>query len=489
MEVRKSRIQGRIDQSIDLMKTVTVRGGDGGPMVSLPISGSLRHRALRQKENATGREGAGLRGRKSGIQGRIGRSIDLTGRRVEPGLESDNQAQSVKISGRAGLTKVEPDRKKTLELWNVLATTYSQVSEAKFLQLKRQFQDIKRGTRSVLEYIHEIKNVSDQLAIIGHPVSDKDKVQQALSELRSEFDIFCTVLEVLHVLPSFEDLKAKLIQHEANRVQRQVLVHSGSHNVLVTGAHALHGSRPRVWNSRAGIGKGILPTPNTNAQSNVTRRIPTSFYCNKKGHVKSECWHNPQNKEKQVKRDNKAARSTVSNSVAASNISPNVQQILMTALSKVNLRQNEEGQWYVDFGAAAHVTGDAGKLSSALPYLAKGSVVTGDGSHHKISHTGNAHISMAHSFIPLKNVFVVPNVKKNIIYVSKLIDDTHSSVEFTPSVYVKDARTKKTFAKDVRKGDMYVIEEAPKVSKSCVSDLSFPSHSEVNIIEYDKPSI
>ncbi|KAF3778715.1 hypothetical protein EJ110_NYTH42953 [Nymphaea thermarum] len=168
---------------------------------------------------------------------------------------------------------------------------------------KRQFQDIKRGTRSVLEYIHEIKNVSDQLAIIGHPVSDKDKVQQALSGLGSEFDVLCTALEVLSVLPSFEDLKVKLIQHEANRAQRQELVHSGSYNVLVTGAHALHGSCPRVWNSQAGFGK-------------------------------------------------------------ASNISPDVQQILMTALSKVNLRQNEEGQWYVDSGAAAHVTGDAGNMET-----------------------------------------------------------------------------------------------------------------------------
>ncbi|KAF3772651.1 hypothetical protein EJ110_NYTH57348 [Nymphaea thermarum] len=125
-----------------------------------------------------------------------------------------------------------------LELWNVIATTYSRVSEAKFLQLKRQFQDIKCGTRSVLEYKHEIKNVNDQLAIIGHQVSDK------------------------------EDLKAKLIQHEASRVQQQELVHSGIHNVLVIGAQALHGSRPRVWNSQAGMGKGILPTPNTNAQAN-----------------------------------------------------------------------------------------------------------------------------------------------------------------------------------------------------------------------------
>ncbi|KAF3785986.1 hypothetical protein EJ110_NYTH24004 [Nymphaea thermarum] len=223
----------------------------------------------------------------------------------------------------------------------------------RFLQLKRQFQDIKRRTRSILEYIHEIKNVSDRLAIIGHPVSGKDK---------------------------------------------------------------------------------------------------------------SECWHNPQNKGKQVRRDNKAAGPTVSNTTTASNIPLNVQQLLMTTLSKVNLKQNEEGQWYVDFGAATHVTDDVGKLSSALPYLANGSVVTRDGFHHKISDAGNAHISMAHSSIPLKNVPVVPNVKKNIIFVSKHIDDTNSSVEFTPSsVYVKDARTKKTFAEGVRKGDMYIIEEAPKI--------------------------
>ncbi|KAF3786359.1 hypothetical protein EJ110_NYTH25535, partial [Nymphaea thermarum] len=117
-----------------------------------------------------------------------------------------------------------------LELWSTLATTYSQVSEARFLQLRRQFQDIKRGTRTVLEYLNEIKSVSDQLAAIGHPVSDKDKVQQALSGLRTEFDIFCTALEVLPILPSFEDLKAKLFQHEASRVQRQNLIPSNSHN-------------------------------------------------------------------------------------------------------------------------------------------------------------------------------------------------------------------------------------------------------------------
>ncbi|KAF3771869.1 hypothetical protein EJ110_NYTH59077 [Nymphaea thermarum] len=143
-----------------------------------------------------------------------------------------------------------------LELWSTLATTYS------------------------------------QLAVIGHPVSDKDKVQQALSGLGTEFDIFCTALEVLHVLPSFEDLKAKLFQHEASRVQRQNLIPSNSHNVLITGTHALQGNRTRPWTSQAGMGRADL------------------------------------------------------------------QQLLMTALSKLHLKQNEQGEWYGDSGAAAHVTGD-----------------------------------------------------------------------------------------------------------------------------------
>ncbi|KAF3772091.1 hypothetical protein EJ110_NYTH56747 [Nymphaea thermarum] len=209
-----------------------------------------------------------------------------------------------------------------LELWSTLTTTYSQVSEARFLQLRRQFQDIKRGTRTVLKYLNEIKSVSDQLAAIGHPVSDKDKVQQALSGLGTEFDIFCSLRRT----------------------------------------HAMQGHRTRPWTPQAGMGRGILPTPpGTNTTSRTPRRVPTCFYCNKRGHVKSECWHNPQNKNNHMKREGKAAAGAASSSSGqnvTSNIPADAQQLLMTAISKVQLKQNEQGEWYVDSGAAAHVTGD-----------------------------------------------------------------------------------------------------------------------------------
>ncbi|KAF3791149.1 hypothetical protein EJ110_NYTH14438 [Nymphaea thermarum] len=227
-----------------------------------------------------------------------------------------------------------------LELWSTLATTYS--------QLRREFQDIKRGTRTVLEYLNEIKSVSDQLAAIGHPVSDKDKVRQALSGLGTEFDIFCTALEVLPILPSFEDLKAKLFQHEASRVQRQNLISSNSHNGLMQC-------------------KGIVPVlgPLRQAWEDVF------FQPLQRGHVKSECWHNPQNKNNHIRREGKAAAGAASSSSGQNvtfNIPTDAQQLLMTAISKLQLKQNEQGEWYVDSGAAAHVTGDTGYAENYKGY-------------------------------------------------------------------------------------------------------------------------
>ncbi|MFV0960721.1 hypothetical protein QML37_30515, partial [Klebsiella pneumoniae] len=106
-----------------------------------------------------------------------------------------------------------------------------------------------------------------------------------------------------------------------------------------------------------------------------------------------------------------------------------MQQVLMTAFNNMNLRQNDDGVWYIDSGAAAHVTSDAGKLSHMVPYTGTGTIVTGDGSHHPISHTGNASLSLSNSKLPLNNVLLTPAIEKNILSVSKLVDETNSSME------------------------------------------------------------
>lgn len=60
--------------------------------------------------------------------------------------------------------------------------------------------------------------------------------------------------------------------------------------------------------------------------------------------------------------------------------------LLMIALSYLNIKQNETGQWYIDSWVAANVTSDAGKLLNLFFYTDHGSIVTEDGTHHPISH-------------------------------------------------------------------------------------------------------
>uniref|UniRef100_A0A5K1GLW9 Retrotransposon gag domain-containing protein n=1 Tax=Nymphaea colorata TaxID=210225 RepID=A0A5K1GLW9_9MAGN len=102
------------------------------------------------------------------------------------------------------------------ELWETLADTFSQISEARIMYLKKEFQNLSKGSTSIMDYLGRIKAVADQLAASGNNISDKEKVQQTLNGLGHDYHAFITALEVLPVLPSFNELQGKLLQHEMN---------------------------------------------------------------------------------------------------------------------------------------------------------------------------------------------------------------------------------------------------------------------------------
>ncbi|XP_049935202.1 uncharacterized protein LOC126410317 [Nymphaea colorata] len=103
-------------------------------------------------------------------------------------------------------------------------------------------------------------------------------------------------------------------------------------------------------------GRGILPTPHNQGISplDTSRKIPICFQCNKKGHMKAQCWFNPQNKNKGVRHDYKQGGQS------SKSTAEDMQQLLMAAFSKMTIKQNEQGEWFLDSGAATHVTGNAG---------------------------------------------------------------------------------------------------------------------------------
>jgi hypothetical protein len=146
----------------------------------------------------------------------------------------------------------------TMQLWIHLTHTYSQISESKVMHLMREFQNFKKDNNiSILDYLNKIKSIIDKLALIGCEISDKDKVQQALNGLGLEYHVLATTMTCLEKLPTFENLRPKLLDYvillkglfdNANKGQ------GDAHNVLFTRStrgrgSGFHGGRGRGRNN------------------------------------------------------------------------------------------------------------------------------------------------------------------------------------------------------------------------------------------------
>lgn len=107
-------------------------------------------------------------------------------------------------------------------------------------------------------------------------------------------------------------------------------------------------------------------------------------------------------------------------------IPTDMHNLILTTLYQMSVKQNDTGQWYIDSEVATHVTGNVNKFINLISYKGHGTIVTGNGSLHLISHTGNVTIPLQSTY----DVLLTLTIKKNIILVSKLIDECSSRIHF-----------------------------------------------------------
>ena len=55
------------------------------------------------------------------------------------------------------------------------------------MQLKEELTLIQHGRRSIIDYLHAVKKLADEIAIINHPISDDDLTLYVLNGLGSDF--------------------------------------------------------------------------------------------------------------------------------------------------------------------------------------------------------------------------------------------------------------------------------------------------------------
>ena len=97
----------------------------------------------------------------------------------------------------------------------------------------------------------------------------------------------------------------------------------------------------------------------------------------------------------------------------------------------------------LDSGASHHVTTDLEILSLHKFYDDTDGIVIGDDTGLSITHTDSTILSIpTHTFL-LPNVFCVPSMKRNLIYISQFYSSNNTFIKLLPTcLFVNDVRTK-----------------------------------------------
>ncbi|XP_073363037.1 uncharacterized protein [Aegilops tauschii subsp. strangulata] len=114
-------------------------------------------------------------------------------------------------------------------------------------------------------------------------------------------------------------------------------------------------------------------------------------------------------------------------------------------------------EWLMDTGAAAHMSSDAGNLTSLSSPPPHQHVIVGDGSSIPVTHSGHVRLPTSHH-LTLRDVLITPRIVKNLISVCQFTTDNYCSVEFDPWGFsVKDLWTGCAILRCNSSGDLYLL--------------------------------
>jgi hypothetical protein len=147
--------------------------------------------------------------------------------------------------------------------------------------------------------------------------------------------------------------------------------------------------------------------------------------------------------------------------------------------SSPNVISNED--WYPDTGATHHITNDLTKLNlTSEEYSGSDQIRVGNGSGLSISHMGSATISNSRRQFILKQLFLVPNICKNLLSVSQFATDNDVFFEFHSSYFViKDRLTRITLYQGPLKNGLYQFQPfstSSSISHALVGERTSSDH-------------
>lgn len=255
--------------------------------------------------------------------------------------------------------------KSAREVWCALEAAYSHDSVERMHTLRDSLRHLQKGNSSVADYNRKFKSICDQLAAIGHPVDDTDKIHWFLCGLGSPFETFSTTQRAIKSRPSFRDLLSEAENHELflNSVHGPSPPHAAFSAYNTRGSFNTRGSSNTHGRGRSSNRGGF--------SGGRGRRPPHCQLCRKEGHFANNC----------------------PDLASFAQRTPSLDANLAQAFHAQCHVTDNSPDWFVDSGASAHMTSSVTNLDSATPYSGKDQVIFGNGKVLDISHVGTSSLS------------------------------------------------------------------------------------------------
>lgn len=100
-------------------------------------------------------------------------------------------------------------------MWETLRERFASITKTNIVQLKIDFQNIKKWPETIDQYLQQIKDSRDQLATVGVTISYEDVVIVALKGLHFKYNTIKTIIRGIKSLVNLKELRSQLKAEES----------------------------------------------------------------------------------------------------------------------------------------------------------------------------------------------------------------------------------------------------------------------------------
>lgn len=151
----------------------------------------------------------------------------------------------------------------TFDLWTAITTLFASQSQSRITNLRIAITNTTKGSMSSSAYISRMKNLGDELAAAGRPVSDPEMVDYVLAGLDRDYVPVVAAIGAVKNQISVDDLFAQIAAFD----QRVEMLGDGHDTGFKTSANLAYRGRGRGYNrgrgrnNSRGRGRGRRPSP------------------------------------------------------------------------------------------------------------------------------------------------------------------------------------------------------------------------------------